>query len=71
MPEVAAGAAMLVNPESLEDVASALRAVANDHELAASMRTKGLARAAQFSWKSFAEVHVSTYREILPAAPSA
>jgi len=67
MPEVAGGAALLVNPESIDDIAQALRRVANDPNEAASMRQKGLARTASFSWKKYAEVHLETYREILPA----
>jgi glycosyltransferase involved in cell wall biosynthesis len=65
MPEVAGGAALLVDPEDIDDVARAMKLVAQDPALAASMRQKGRIRAAQLSWKSFAEKHVEAYRELL------
>jgi glycosyltransferase involved in cell wall biosynthesis len=65
MPEVAGGSALLVEPEDIGQIAEALRRIAEEPELAASLRTKGLARAAQLTWKPFAERHVEAYREVL------
>ncbi len=67
MPEVAAGAAQLVDPERVADIAGALRRIADDPALAASMRARGLARAAELSWKSFAAKNLEAYREALAA----
>jgi glycosyltransferase involved in cell wall biosynthesis len=67
MPEVSGVAALLVDPESVEEVAAALRRVASDPELAASMRARGLARAAELTWRSHAERTLAVYREILSA----
>lgn len=50
MPEVAADAALLVDPKSVEQIAHAIERVVNDNALRLCLRTKGLARAAQFSW---------------------
>ncbi|MBI5532119.1 MAG: glycosyltransferase family 4 protein [Deltaproteobacteria bacterium] len=69
MPEVAGDAALLVNPEDVTDIAQALTRVASDPSLAASMRDKGIARAATLSWKRFAEVNLEAYRAAL-AEPS-
>lgn len=68
MPEVAAGAALLVDPESVEDIASALSRVATDPALAASLGARGLERASQLSWKRFAEINLETYRAALAEA---
>ncbi|MGB7601976.1 MAG: glycosyltransferase family 1 protein [Candidatus Sulfotelmatobacter sp.] len=50
MPEVAADAALLVDPTSVEQIAEAMRHVVSDISLRRKFREKGLARAAQFSW---------------------
>ncbi len=66
MPEVSGVAAELVNPEDPDDVAAALRRVARDPAHAATMRARGLARAAELTWKAHAEKNLRTYRELLP-----
>lgn len=66
MPEVSGVAAELVDPEDPDDVAAALRRVARDPALAASMRARGLARAAELTWKAHAEKNLRAYRELLP-----
>jgi glycosyltransferase involved in cell wall biosynthesis len=68
MPEVSAEAAVYVDPENVDSVADGLRKVASDGELASSMRQKGLARAAQLTWKAYAEGNLAAYREILANA---
>ncbi len=65
MPQVAAGAARLVDPHDTSDIAAALREVVDDSELAKAMRTKGLARAKKLSWQRFAADNIALYREIL------
>jgi hypothetical protein len=65
MPEVAGGAAVLVDPDRMEAVADALCRVATDRDLASSMRTKGLRRAAELTWEAFAQKHLQAYREAL------
>jgi glycosyltransferase involved in cell wall biosynthesis len=50
MPEIAGGAALLVNPISVEQIAYALEQIVSDDAVRLCLRKKGLARAAQFSW---------------------
>ncbi len=50
MPEVAGGAALLVDPASVEQIADGVRRVVLDPSLRAELQKKGPARAAHFSW---------------------
>jgi glycosyltransferase involved in cell wall biosynthesis len=50
MPEVAGEAALLVNPESIEQISHAISEVVGDSVLQAQLREKGFIRAAEFSW---------------------
>lgn len=65
MPEVTGGAALLADPANPAAIAAALRRVAGEAGLADAMRTAGLARAAQLSWRTFAAANVALYREVL------
>jgi glycosyltransferase involved in cell wall biosynthesis len=51
MPEVAGGAAVLVNPYSVEEIATAMQELAVDAKVRSHLRKLGLARAKQFSWE--------------------
>ena len=68
MPEVAGGAARLVDPSDVASIAVALREVCLDPVLAQTMREAGLARTAQLSWRDFAQANVALYRAILSAS---
>lgn len=50
LPEVAGGAALLVNPESTEEISGAIERVIEDSALRAKMIAKGFKQAAQYSW---------------------
>lgn len=65
MPEVAGGAAVLVNPRDVGDMAAALRRVVEDTSLRAALRTRGIARAAAFDWRACAAAHVAVYARVL------
>jgi len=54
MPEVAGGAALLVDPTSVEQIARAMEQIVSDTTLRQQLRQKGLTRAAEFSWASTA-----------------
>ena len=54
MPEVAGGAALLVDPTSVEQIARAMEQIVSDTTLRQQLRHKGLRRAAEFSWPSTA-----------------
>lgn len=65
MPEVTANAAALVDPYDSMHIGRALRSVVDDANHAGTMREKGLARAAQLSWHTFAQQHLKIYRALL------
>jgi glycosyltransferase involved in cell wall biosynthesis len=54
MPEVAGGAAMLVDPTSAAQIADAVRRVYSDAELRRVLAEKGVSRAADFKWADVA-----------------
>ncbi|MGE3840937.1 MAG: glycosyltransferase family 4 protein [Vicinamibacterales bacterium] len=62
MPEVAGDAAVLVDPLSSEEIASAIRKLLDDDRLRADLSRKGLARAAALSWRNTAAQTVECYR---------
>jgi glycosyltransferase involved in cell wall biosynthesis len=61
MPEVAGGAALLVDPTSVKQIADAMERIVSDASLRQRLRDKGIARAALFSWANT----VSRVREVL------
>jgi glycosyltransferase involved in cell wall biosynthesis len=67
MPETAGGAALLVDPTSVEQIAEAMKQVVSDTSLRRELREKGLAWAWQFSWAGTA----SGVQEALRRAVSA
>lgn len=62
LPEVCGDAAELFDPTSPEAIADAVARVLDDPEPYAR---RGLARAAEFSWRASAERHEQAYRELL------
>ena len=60
LPEVVGDAAMLVDPYDPQAIADGIKRVLTDERLRRELRTKGLARARQFSW----ETSVRRVREI-------
>lgn len=65
MPEVAAGAALLVDPLDPGSIASAIQRLASEAPLAGKLRDRGLKRASELSWKAFAMRHVEVYSAVL------
>jgi glycosyltransferase involved in cell wall biosynthesis len=63
--EVAGEAAWLVNPESTDDIASALAELTRNPERRAELARLGLHRASQFSWDYAVEQTWQVYRELL------
>ena len=64
IPEVVGDAGLLCPPRDAEAFAEALRRVLKDEELAASLRQRGRARAAEFTWERTAR----DFAEALEAA---
>lgn len=55
LPEVAGEGALLVNPESVEEIANALESVVSDKELKNAIIQKGLDNVGRFSWEKCAK----------------
>jgi glycosyltransferase involved in cell wall biosynthesis len=56
LPEVAGNAALLVDPENLAEMASAVKKVLRDERLQMQLKSHGHQRAASFSWEDTAKV---------------
>ena len=65
LAEVAGDAAVLVNPESVEELAEALRKMIADEQLREEFKQKGLAHAAEYTWPKAAENTWRIYQELL------
>lgn len=65
IPEVVGNAGLLVDPESADEFAAALRRVIEDGALRAGLRVKGFERVRQFSWEKCASETLAVYRELL------
>lgn len=67
LPEVAGGAALLVDPHDADAIAEGIRRAVTDEALRATLIEKGAARARDFSWaQSVAAIH-KIYMEVLGA----
>jgi glycosyltransferase involved in cell wall biosynthesis len=64
LPEVAGDAAVLVNPEDVEELADAITRVLDSSELRNTMRIKGIERAKRFTWDQAARKTCDVYREV-------
>jgi glycosyltransferase involved in cell wall biosynthesis len=63
LPEVVGDAALLVNPQSEQEITVAMWRILTDLTLRAELRAKGLQRAAAFSWLRAAEQTMAVYRK--------
>jgi glycosyltransferase involved in cell wall biosynthesis len=68
LPEVAGDAALVVDPEDVEAIRSAVERLLTDAALAERLRAAGRKRAALFTWERTAELTVESYRRALGAA---
>jgi glycosyltransferase involved in cell wall biosynthesis len=67
LPEVVGDAALIVDPNDTEALTVALWRLLTDPDLRATLRAKGLARAANFSWRRAAEETMAVYRRVAGA----
>lgn len=65
LPEVVGDAALLVNPEDTDAIASALLRVLTDTNLRLSLRERGRARAAQFTQEKTVAATLAVYEKVL------
>ncbi|WP_319589972.1 glycosyltransferase family 1 protein [uncultured Draconibacterium sp.] len=64
MPEVAGGAAELVDPLKPEEITAAINRILGDEKLYNSLVEKGMERAKQFSWEKIAGDYLNLYQEV-------
>ena len=64
LPEIAGGAALLVNPDDLDGLASAMERALDDEPLLAQLREQGFANVARFSWEKTARETLEIYRRM-------
>ena len=68
LPEVVGDAALTFDPSRTDDIAAALRRVLTDAAVRADLTVRGRARAAQFSWRTTAELTLAAYRRAVGLA---
>jgi len=68
LPEVAADAALCINPVSSSAIAEAMERLVLQPELKANLISKGLKRVKMFSWKQAAEQTLAVYQEVFSHA---
>ena len=67
LPEVTAGAALLIDPNDERALANALIEIMSNDRLRAELREKGLAQAKKFTWRDAAEKTLRLYKEAYTA----
>lgn len=70
LAEVAGDAALLVDPRSVEHITDALARVHDDPQLAGDLSTRGLARAARFTWENAARATLDLYEAVRSTRPA-
>jgi glycosyltransferase involved in cell wall biosynthesis len=70
LAEVAGDAALLVDPYSVEQIADALARIHNDPHVAGDLTSRGLARAARFTWENAARATLDLYETVLAPRPA-
>jgi glycosyltransferase involved in cell wall biosynthesis len=64
IPEVVGDAAIMVNPEDIDEIANAVCRVLKDENLKGDLIRKGLERAKMFSWRKMAEETIKLYMRV-------
>ena len=64
MPEVAGGAAVLVDPYSIEEMVSEMSKLLQDNDLREELVKKGVKRASHYSWERTSEQYLKLYKEV-------
>jgi glycosyltransferase involved in cell wall biosynthesis len=67
LPEVAEGAAQMIDPDDVEDLAGALEQALCDGELRARLIESGRRRAAEYTWARAAHSLLDVYRHVAAA----
>lgn len=64
LPEVVGDAGILINPNDIQELSTAIYTVLSDKSLQAKMKTKGLARAGEFTWGKTAEATLAVLQDV-------
>jgi len=64
MPEVAADAAILINPYEVDDITQAMETIAQDGALRQCLQQKGVERVKKFSWEMTAQKTMKIYKTL-------
>ncbi|MCB1919727.1 MAG: glycosyltransferase, partial [Candidatus Competibacteraceae bacterium] len=65
LPQVAGDAALLIDPEDIDDLTAGLERLLSDESWRAIARDRGMEQAQRFSWARCVEETVSVYRHLL------
>ena len=65
LPQVAGDAALLINPEDIDDLTAGLERLLSDAPWRAAARPRGLEQAGRFSWERCVEETIAVYRRLL------
>lgn len=65
LPEAVGDSALLIDPQSPEQIADALARVLNDRDMREEMRARGIQYARQFTWTRTAQITARSYRRAL------
>jgi alpha-1,3-rhamnosyl/mannosyltransferase len=68
LPEAAGDAALYFDPQNVTEMIAVLQRLLTDAGLRADLRTRGLHRAARFSWRHTAEATLAIYRQIVDSS---
>lgn len=67
LPEVAGDAALLVDPNSVEEIAEGIKRLVTDVDLRQMLSRQGLERSKAFTWERAAKRHMEIYESLAPA----
>jgi glycosyltransferase involved in cell wall biosynthesis len=67
LPEVAEGAALLIDPTNVDGLVTALELALTDADLRTRLVEQGRQRAARYTWRSAAEALLDVYRRVAAA----
>ena len=67
LPELIEDAGLVVDPESVDAIASAMARLLTDHALAAEHARRGIERSRRYSWSETARRTLSVYRDAVAA----
>jgi glycosyltransferase involved in cell wall biosynthesis len=64
LPEIAGGAAVVIDPANTQELIAAMMRVLTNEALAEELRQKGLARAGRFTWDETARQTLQVYKRV-------